>query len=100
MDDGSKKAKTEVTEGKEATTKKTKASKQSKVKQQNAPRQREQLDGETVVFAFRLGSNDRDRIHDAAGTAKATRFVRAAALAAANGDLDAFKELVASRASK
>ena len=53
-----------------------------------------------VVFAFRLSETDRTRIHDAAGPAKATKFVRAAALAAANADLDAFKQLIASRVTK
>jgi hypothetical protein len=48
-----------------------------------------------VVFAFRLSEADRDLIHKAAGPAKATKFVRAAALAAANQDGKAFDELVA-----
>jgi len=39
-----------------------------------------------VVFAFRLPAADRDAIHKAAGPGKATKFVRAAALAAATGD--------------
>jgi hypothetical protein len=46
-----------------------------------------------VVFAFRLSEADRDRIHKAAGPAKATKFVRAAALAAANQDSKTFEEL-------
>ena len=53
-----------------------------------------------VVFAFRLPPADRDRIHRAAGPAKATKFVRAAALAAANADTKAFEALVDSRARK
>ena len=48
-----------------------------------------------VVFAFRLSEADRDRIHQAAGPGKATRFVRAAALAAATGDSEVFNDLVA-----
>jgi hypothetical protein len=48
-----------------------------------------------VVFAFRLSEADRDRIHKAAGPAKATKFVRAAALAAANADHKTFEELTA-----
>ncbi len=36
-----------------------------------------------VVFAFRLSEADRDLIHQAAGPGKATKFVLAAALAAA-----------------
>ena len=47
-----------------------------------------------VVFAFRLSEDDRTRIHEAAGPAGATRFVRSAALAAATGDSKAFEALV------
>jgi uncharacterized protein (DUF1778 family) len=47
-----------------------------------------------VVFAFRLSEADRSLIHKAAGPAKATQFVRAAALAAANSDRKAFDTLV------
>ncbi len=50
---------------------------------------------EIVVFAFRLPAADRDAIHKAAGPGKATRFVHAAALAAASGDTKAFEGLVA-----
>jgi uncharacterized protein (DUF1778 family) len=48
-----------------------------------------------VLFAFRLSEADRDLIHRAAGPARATKFVRAAALAAANQDSNAFEELTA-----
>ena len=47
-----------------------------------------------VVFAFRLSEADRNLIHNAAGPAKATQFVRAAALAAASADRKAFDTLV------
>jgi len=47
-----------------------------------------------VVFAFRLSEVDRNLIHKAAGPAKATQFVRAAALAAATGDHKIFETLV------
>jgi len=67
-------------------TPKTKA---AKPKKEKAPREPQ------VVFAFRLSEADRKRIHDAAGPGKATRFVRAAALAAANADAKAFEALVA-----
>ncbi len=50
---------------------------------------------DVVVFAFRLPAADRDAIHKAAGPGKATRFVHAAALAAASGDTKAFEGLVA-----
>jgi len=43
-------------------------------------------DEELVVFAFRLTRAERDRIHAAAGSAKASKFVRELAVAAAQGD--------------
>lgn len=48
-----------------------------------------------VVFAFRLTKAQRDLIHKAAGPAKGTKFVRAAAIAAANMDHPAFDQLLA-----
>ena len=42
--------------------------------------------GDLVVFAFRLSRAERDLIHAAAGSAKASRFVRTLAVAAARGD--------------
>ncbi len=42
---------------------------------------------ELVVFAFRLTEAEREAIHDAAGPARASRFVRAVALAAARHDV-------------
>lgn len=47
-----------------------------------------------VVFAFRLREVERDLIHKAAGPAKATQFVRSAALAAAKADSKTFENLV------
>ena len=41
---------------------------------------------ELVVFAFRLSRAERDLIHAAAGSAKASKFVRTLAVAAAQGD--------------
>jgi uncharacterized protein (DUF1778 family) len=46
------------------------------------------------VFAFRLSEADRERIHKAAGPGKATKFVLAAALAAADADTKAFQDLI------
>ncbi len=63
--------------------------KEPKPKKEKAAKQ------DLVVFAFRLPATDRDLIHKAAGPAKATRFVHAAALAAANADSKAFEELTA-----
>ena len=45
-----------------------------------------------VVFAFRLTRAERDTIHAAAGSAKASKFVRSLTLAAARGDSKAVKE--------
>ena len=80
---------TEKTTKKLAKAAKPKAAKEPKPKKEKAPKE------PLVVFAFRLSESDRDRIHKAAGPAKATRFVRAAALAAANQDSKAFDDLVA-----
>src|SRR5229473_2667849 len=48
---------------------------------------------ELVVFAFRLTA-ERELIHKAAGPARASRFVRAVALAAAGGDEEALLKLL------
>jgi len=66
-----------------------KVAREVRPKKEKAPTQ------ELVVFAFRLPATDRDLIHRAAGPAKATKFVHAAALAAANSDSKAFEKLVA-----
>ena len=57
--------------------KKAKPVKEPKAKKEKAPRE------EQVVFAFRLTKDQRDTIHTAAGPAKASQFVLAAALSAA-----------------
>jgi hypothetical protein len=49
---------------------------------------------ELVVFAFRLTRADRDAIHAAAGPAKASRFVKTLAIAAATGDVDRIHQIV------
>ena len=66
-----------------------KVAKEPKPKKQKTPKK------DLVVFAFRLPAVDRDAIHRAAGAGGATRFVHAAALAAANGDTGAFEGLTA-----
>lgn len=71
--------------------------KETKQKQERAPKEPKP---DLVVFAFRLPVDQRDQIHSAAGPGKATRFVLAAALAAASGDQKAFDTLVESRATK
>ena len=74
-----------------ATGKKSKAKpkKERKTKTEKVPAK------DQVVFAFRLSKAERERIHRASGPGKATRFVRAAALAAADGDRSAFDQLLA-----
>lgn len=49
---------------------------------------------ELVVFAFRLTPKERELIHMAAGPAKASRYVRTLAVAAANGDADLVLKLL------
>ena len=98
-----RKAEVEPTTGK--ATKAAKAAKTEKPVKVSSPKQprpkREQIPASDVcVFAFRLSTTDRDRIHQSAGSGKASSFVLAAALAAASGDLDAFKTVVANRATK
>ena len=46
------------------------------------------------VFAFRLTEEERDAIHQAAGPAKASKFVRTLAVAAARNDEAAVKEIM------
>lgn len=83
------KAKGNPTDGKKPRKqKKGKSAKVSKPKTESAPKE------PMVVFAFRLTKAQRDIIHKAAGPGKATRFVRAAALAAAEGDRSAFDQLL------
>jgi hypothetical protein len=47
-----------------------------------------------VVFAFRLTPDEREEIHTAAGSARASRFVRAVALAAARRDVSALNAIM------
>ena len=46
------------------------------------------------VFAFRLTEEERDAIHKAAGPAKASKFVRTLAVAAARNDEAAIKAIM------
>jgi len=90
--DGSTKA--TKAEGAAAPVKKkaTKAARPKKTAKE--PKAKREPIQDACVFAFRLSTTDRDLIHRAAGSGKATRFVRGAALAAANGDTKAFEELI------
>ena len=47
-----------------------------------------------VVFAFRLTAAERALLHKAAGPAKASRYVRTLAVAAASGDKTRVEQLV------
>jgi len=93
--DGSKKAKAEASEApaKKKATKQMRPNKEKPVKANEAKPKREPI-VDACVFAFRLSTADRDLIHRAAGSGKATRYVRGAALAVANGDTKAFEELI------
>ena len=51
---------------------------------------------ELCVFAFRLTTEERDAIHKAAGPAKASKFVRTLAAAAARNDEAAVKAILKS----
>jgi hypothetical protein len=55
----------------------------------------QQDDGQdTVVFAMRLSRAERDELHSATGSGKASRFVKALVLAGARGDMKAIQEIV------
>ena len=51
-----------------------------------APKEKREPEEDLVVFAFRLSSEERELIHRAAGPARASKFVRALAIAAACAD--------------
>jgi hypothetical protein len=72
--------------------------KQAPVTREPRPPKAKDTDGEgdLVVFAFRLSAEERELIHKAAGPAKASRFVRALAVAAACHDEGAIKLLLES----
>jgi hypothetical protein len=74
---------------KKATKKaKTKATKEPKPRKEKAPKP------ELVVFALRMSREERDRIHRAGGPGGATRLVRAAAVAIADGNRAALDQLL------
>jgi len=93
MDDGSKN--TAKAEGPAAPVKAKRTAKAARPKKTpKEPKAKREPIQDACVFAFRLSTADRDLIHRAAGSGKATRFVRGAALAAANGDTKAFEDLI------
>ena len=77
------KKKTQTT--KTATTKKAGAKATRKTAAKATPKE------DLVVFAFRLTQKERDAIHETAGPAKASRFVRQVAVAFAKEDESAFR---------
>jgi hypothetical protein len=64
-----------------------------KTKEKREPKERQE---DLVVFAFRLSEEERELIHKAAGPARASKFVRALAVAAACNDEAAIKLLLQS----
>ncbi len=73
---------------KKATTKTRKPAAEKPTAEANAPREA------LCVFAFRLTEAERDAIHKAAGPAKASKFVRTLAVAAARNDEAAVKAIM------
>ncbi len=58
------------------------------------PATKSEAEEDLVVFAFRLTPAERELVHAAAGPGRASRFVRALAVAAASGDADAVMALL------
>ena len=92
MDDATSKTAKKESTSRPAAGKNPKAVK--KVKSEKKPKKEKEPKEPMVVFAFRLTQAQRDLIHRAAGPAKGTKFVRAAAIAAANLDRPAFDQLL------
>jgi hypothetical protein len=75
------------------TTKKTKAPAKPKATADTLmPKAR--ASGDLCVFAFRLLASEREEIHAAAGSARASRFARAVTLAAARRDVAALNAIM------
>jgi hypothetical protein len=102
--DGQKTAKSEQTEAApakgKARTKKAapvkataKAEAPAKVKEPKEP-------VEHVVFALRVPLTTRTRLHEVAGSGKASRFMLGAMNAAIEGDVEGFRKLIATRVTK
>ena len=83
-----------------STSKKTPKAKAPKATKQRKPTREKIPADEVCVFAFRLSKKDRDQIHQAAGSGRASAFVVAATMAAVAGDVEAFQRVVASRSTK
>ena len=72
--------------------KKTKSAKKPAAKKTAAQSKKKAPVEDLVVFAFRLTPEERNVIHQSAGPARASKFVRAVALAAAREDTKAYQE--------
>jgi|GEM_PF-3281571 len=84
-----------MAKAKSKTKKATRKDRKTKPAEQPVEVSRPDKKEELVVFAIRLPKADRDLIHEAAGPRRATRFVRSVALAAAKGDEQGFREILA-----
>jgi hypothetical protein len=78
---------------KSKSTKKAKARKQAVQPVPQEPREKGAHES-LCVFAFRLTPEERDAIHKAAGPAKASKFVRELAVAAARNDEAAVRAIM------
>ena len=76
---------------KKKSSKKTRPAAQAKVATKAAPPVQADDSQELVVFAFRLTRAERDLIHQAAGSAKASKLARTLLVAAAQRDEAALK---------
>jgi len=78
---------------KKATAKTRKSAAAAAAKSPAEPKEKA-LREDLCVFAFRLTAEERDAIHKAAGQAKASKFVRSLAVAAARNDESAVKAIL------
>jgi hypothetical protein len=68
---------------------------EKKARKERGEKATQEPEEDLVVFAFRLTPDEREAIHKAAGPAKASKFVRTLAVAAARKDKGAVNELIA-----
>jgi hypothetical protein len=80
--------------GKKAAAKTPKAAKVTAVAAAIGVSEKKAAREDLCVFAFRLTAEERDAIHKAAGPAKASKFVRTIAVAAARNDEAAVRAIM------
>jgi len=90
----SKTPKSEAATAAQASGKNPKPAKKAKAKAVKEPKKEKAPREELCVFAFRLRPEERDRIHAASGPGGATRLVRSAAIAIADGNRAALDQLL------